>query len=109
MNAVDIGLFDYDRHNALYYFALNADEQTVAYFHELIHQILDDILGSEVILDADAKRHFSSGRELMEAYMDREEGFWQDLSTVLETEMPETSEDKQRRNLKGNIGNEIQF
>lgn len=27
MNAVDIGLFDYDRHNALYYFAMSADEQ----------------------------------------------------------------------------------
>lgn len=27
MNTVDIGLFDYDRHNALYYFAINADEQ----------------------------------------------------------------------------------
>lgn len=27
MNSVDIGLFDYDRHNAVYYFAMNADEQ----------------------------------------------------------------------------------
>ena len=27
MNRVDIGLFDYDRHNAVYYFAMNADEQ----------------------------------------------------------------------------------
>lgn len=27
MNAVDIGLFDYDRHNTLYYFAINANEQ----------------------------------------------------------------------------------
>jgi hypothetical protein len=27
MNGIDIGLFDYDRHNALYYFILNADEQ----------------------------------------------------------------------------------
>jgi len=26
MSGVDIGLFDYDRHNALYYFALNADD-----------------------------------------------------------------------------------
>jgi hypothetical protein len=27
MNGIDIGLFDYDRHNALYFFVLNADEQ----------------------------------------------------------------------------------
>src|SRR5215475_2082923 len=27
MNGIDIGLFDYDRHNALYFFILNADEQ----------------------------------------------------------------------------------
>ena len=27
MNNVDIGLFDYDRHNAVYYFAMNAEEQ----------------------------------------------------------------------------------
>jgi hypothetical protein len=27
MDQVDIGLFDFDRHNALYYFVLNADEQ----------------------------------------------------------------------------------
>lgn len=27
MGSIDIGLFDYDRHNALYYFVLNADEQ----------------------------------------------------------------------------------
>lgn len=27
MTGIDIGLFDYDRHNALYYFILNADEQ----------------------------------------------------------------------------------
>jgi serine protease Do len=27
MDGIDIGLFDYDRHNALYYFILNADEQ----------------------------------------------------------------------------------
>lgn len=27
MTYVDIGLFDYDRHNALYYFIMNADEQ----------------------------------------------------------------------------------
>lgn len=27
MNNVDIGLFDYDRHNAVYYFAMNADER----------------------------------------------------------------------------------
>ena len=27
MTNIDIGLFDYDRHNALYYFILNADEQ----------------------------------------------------------------------------------
>ena len=27
MNNVDIGLFDYDRHNAVYYFAMNVDEQ----------------------------------------------------------------------------------
>jgi hypothetical protein len=26
MTGVDIGLFDYDRHNALYYFVMNADE-----------------------------------------------------------------------------------
>ena len=26
MKGVDIGLFDYDRHNALYYFVMNADE-----------------------------------------------------------------------------------
>lgn len=27
MDGIDIGLFDYDRHNALYFFILNADEQ----------------------------------------------------------------------------------
>ncbi|MEM7603191.1 MAG: Trx7/PDZ domain-containing (seleno)protein [Verrucomicrobiota bacterium] len=27
MHGIDIGLYDYDRHNALYYFAVNADEQ----------------------------------------------------------------------------------
>jgi serine protease Do len=27
MNGIDIGLFDYDRHNALYFFIINADEQ----------------------------------------------------------------------------------
>lgn len=27
LEGIDIGLFDYDRHNALYYFILNADEQ----------------------------------------------------------------------------------
>jgi hypothetical protein len=27
MEAADLGLFDYDRHNALYYFIMNADEQ----------------------------------------------------------------------------------
>ncbi|MCH8328046.1 MAG: PDZ domain-containing protein [Candidatus Marinimicrobia bacterium] len=27
MTGIDIGLFDYDRHNALYYFIMNADEQ----------------------------------------------------------------------------------
>ena len=27
MDDVDIGLFDYDRNNTLYFFALNADEQ----------------------------------------------------------------------------------
>jgi len=27
MDSVDLGLFDYDRHNTLYYFILNADEQ----------------------------------------------------------------------------------
>ena len=27
MDGIDLGLFDYDRHNTLYYFALNADEQ----------------------------------------------------------------------------------
>ena len=27
MDSVDIGLFDFDRHNALYYFVMNADEQ----------------------------------------------------------------------------------
>src|ERR1041384_5755611 len=27
MDDVDIGLFDYDRNNAIYFFALNADEQ----------------------------------------------------------------------------------
>ena len=26
MTGIDIGLFDYDRHNALYYFIMNADE-----------------------------------------------------------------------------------
>ena len=26
MTNIDIGLFDYDRHNALYYFIMNADE-----------------------------------------------------------------------------------
>lgn len=27
MNGIDIGLYDYDRHNAIYYFIVNADEQ----------------------------------------------------------------------------------
>jgi hypothetical protein len=27
MDGIDIGLFDYDRHNSIYYFVLNADEQ----------------------------------------------------------------------------------
>ena len=27
MDRIDIGLFDFDRHNALYYFVLNADQQ----------------------------------------------------------------------------------
>ena len=27
MDDVDIGLFDYDRNNAIYYFVMNADEQ----------------------------------------------------------------------------------
>jgi serine protease Do len=32
MTNIDIGLFDYDRHNALYYFILNADEQVYMRF-----------------------------------------------------------------------------
>ncbi len=27
MDSIDLGLFDFDRHNALYYFVINADEQ----------------------------------------------------------------------------------
>ena len=27
MDGIDLGLFDFDRHNAIYYFLLNSDEQ----------------------------------------------------------------------------------
>src|SRR5215510_8862906 len=34
MDGIDIGLFDYDRHNALYFFILNADEQIYLRYEE---------------------------------------------------------------------------
>src|SRR5262245_56738870 len=68
MDGIDIGLFEYDRHNALYFFILNADEQIYLRY------------GGSDAADAITYLNLESFELALRAGLDRHELYKQDIS-----------------------------